>query len=127
MKKQIVCMMLAAASAGLLGACQSGSRIDELKDFVEEVSENGKDYTEEQWEEANQEFDELMEKIKSYDDLTQEELGEVAKLQGVYAAKAFQSLGKQFQQGLESLGTALEGFTEGLEEGLSDDSTKTED
>ena len=63
--------------------------MDELKDFVEQICEEGGTYTEEQWEKVNNKFSELLEKLESYDDLTPEELNEIAWLQGKYAAEAF--------------------------------------
>lgn len=120
MKKQIVCVMFAAMGMGLLGACNSSEgRIGDLKDFVEEVSKDGEKYTEEQWEKANKKFSELLEKVRSYEDLSTEELTEVAKLQGIYAAQAFKSQGKKFKDNLEEIGAAMDGFLEGLDEGLS--------
>ena len=112
MKRQIVSLMFAAMGVGLLGACGSSeSRISDLKDFVEEVSKDGEKYSEEQWEKANKKFSELLEKVESYDDLSTEELTEVAKLQGVYAAQAFKSQGKG---AMEKAGAIMNGFMDGL-------------
>lgn len=131
MKRQIVSLMFAAMGVGLLGACGSSeSRISDLKDFVEEVSKDGEKYSEEQWEKANKKFSELLEKVESYDDLSTEELTEVAKLQGVYAAQAFKSQGKKFKDSLKEIGAAMDGFLEGLDEGLDEakeDSTEEKD
>ena len=49
MKKYI--LPLLAAGILSLSACQSkSSRIDDLKDFVEEIQKDSEDYTQEQWE-----------------------------------------------------------------------------
>lgn len=118
MKKYIVLALWAFVALGL-GSCQSkSSRIDNLKDFVEEISEDGKDYTTEQWEKANKKFSELLEKINSYDDLSQEELEEVARLQGQYAATVFKNSGKAIMEQMEKAGTVLDGFLEGMGEEL---------
>lgn len=118
MKKYIVLALWAFVALGL-GSCQSkSSRIDNLKDFVEEISEDGKDYTTEQWEKANKKFSELLEKINSYDDLSQEELEEVARLQGQYAATVFKNSGKAIMEQMEKAGTLLDGFFEGAQEEL---------
>lgn len=99
-------------------ACQSKhDRIGDLKDFVEEISENGQNYTAEQWEKANEKFSQLLDKINSYEDLSQEELKEVAKLQGQYAATVFKNSGKAVMEQMEKAGVALDGFLEGLQEG----------
>ncbi len=121
MKKLIVGLML-GVGIFLLNACQSKtSRIDDLKDFVEQLSEDCEDYTAEQWEKANDKFSELLDKINSYDDLTKEELEEVARLQGQYAATVFKNSGKAVMEEMEKAGVALDGFLNGLNEGLQNE------
>lgn len=118
MKKLIVGLMVGLGIL-LLDACQSKtSRIDDLRNFVEQLSEDCEDYTAEQWEKANDEFSQLLDKINSYDDLTKEELEEVARLQGQYAATVFKNSGKAVMEEIEKAGVALDGFLNGLNEGL---------
>ena len=111
MKKLIMSMMLFGAGLFFLASCESQSRVDELKDFVEKVKSEGSEYTEKQWEAANEEFSELLEKLESYEDLSAEELKEMARLQGEYAATAFKN---QSKDALEKAGAILDGFMEGL-------------
>ena len=100
-------------------SCQSkSSRIDELIDFVEEIQKDGKDYSQEQWEKANEKFSQLLDKINSYEDLSEDELKEVAKLQGQYAATVFKNSGKAIMEQMEKAGAALDGFLEGVDQGL---------
>ena len=117
MKKYI--LPLLAAGILSLSACQSkSSRIDDLKDFVEEIQKDGKDYSQEQWEKANEKFSQLLDKINSYEDLSEDELKEVAKLQGQYAATVFKNSGKAIMEQMEKAGAALDGFLEGVDQGL---------
>lgn len=120
MKKYILLALLAIGIMGFQSCQSKQGRIDDLKNFVEEISEDGKDYTADQWEKANKKFSELLEKINSYDDLTEEELEEVAKLQGQYAATVFKNSGKAIMEQMEKAGAALDGFLEGVDEGLED-------
>ncbi len=120
MKKYILLALLAIGIMGFQSCQSKQGRIDDLKNFVEEISEDGKDYTADQWEKANKKFSELLEKINSYDDLTEEELEEVAKLQGQYAATVFKNSGKAIMEQMEKAGAALGGFLEGVDEGLED-------
>ena len=121
MKKLIVGLMVGLGIL-LLDACQSKtSRIDDLRNFVEQLSEDCEDYTAEQWEKANDEFSQLLDKISSYDDLTKEELEEVARLQGQYAATVFKNSGKAVMEEIEKAGVALDGFLNGLNEGLENE------
>lgn len=119
MKKYI--LPLLAAGILSLSACQSkSSRIDDLKDFVEEIQKDGEDYTQEQWEKANEKFSQLLDKINSYEDLSEDELKEVAKLQGQYAATVFKNSGKAIMEQMEKAGAVLDGFFEGIDQGLDD-------
>lgn len=127
MKKYI---LLALLTAGIfyLTSCQSkSSRIDDLKEFVEDIQKDSKDYTQEQWEKANEKFSQLLEKINSYDDLSEEELKEVAKLQGQYAATVFKNSGKAIMEQMEKAGIALDGFLEGIDKGLDNEQEAQEE
>ncbi|HJD95862.1 MAG TPA: hypothetical protein K8W07_13020 [Bacteroides togonis] len=118
MRKYIVIALWALTTLSI-GACQSkSSRIDDLKDFVEEIQKDGKDYSQEQWEKANKKFSQLLDKINSYEDLSEDELKEVAKLQGQYAATVFKNSGKAIMEQMEKAGAALDGFLEGVDQGL---------
>ncbi len=117
MKRNILFALLAAGMLCFTACNSKSSRIEDLKEFVEELKEDSQDYTEEQWEEAKKKFDQLLDKINSYDDLSQEELEEVARLQGQYAATVFKNSGKAIQEQMEKAGAALEGFLEGISEG----------
>lgn len=125
MKKYI--LPLLAAGILSLSACQSkSSRIDDLKDFVEEIQKDGEDYTQEQWEKANKKFSQLLDKINSYEDLSEDELKEVAKLQGQYAATVFKNSGKAIMEQMEKAGAVLDGFLEGVDPTLDDNNEEDE-
>ena len=57
------------------------------------------------------EFGKLLEKLNEYEDMTPEEIQEVARLQGEYAAKAFK---EQAGKAMEKAGAALDGFMQGI-------------
>ena len=103
--------MLLAAGLFFLSSCESKGPVAELKAFVEKVQEEGGTYTEQQWAEANEEFSQLLEKVNEAQDMTAEELQEVARLQGEFAAKAFK---EQAGEALEKAGALLDGFLGGL-------------
>ena len=71
----------------MMTSCQQTKEdyIKEFEDFVEEVSEECADYTEEQWKEVAEEFELLVKKAEKYQDLTAEEKLELAKVQAKYA------------------------------------------
>lgn len=128
MKKIILGATLLAATLLGLGACGQHSRVDELKKFVEKVQKEGSGYTEEKWQKANDEFSKLLDQLNSYEDLSPEEVKEIAKYQAEYATAAFKQHAGQFMEQadkmLEKAGAALEGTLEGL---TGDDDTKESD
>ena len=71
----------------MMTACQQSKEdyIKEFEAFVEELSEECADYTEEQWEDASKEFKALVKKAEKYEDFTTEEKLELAKTQAKYA------------------------------------------
>lgn len=85
MKKLFYVAMLAIMV--MMTACQQSKEdyIKEFKSFVEEVSEECTDYTEEQWEDAAKEFEALVKQAEKYEDLTVEETMEIAAVQAKYA------------------------------------------
>ena len=131
MKKTIAALAVAAASVLGLASCGSSSRMDELKDFVEKVQKKGSAYTEEQWQEANEEFSELLEKLGKYEDLTPEELKEMAKYQAEFATAAFKLHAGEFMEeegkAMEEAGKAVDkagAVLDGTLEGLFEDEKK---
>ena len=125
MKKTILLTMFLTAVLLGLGACGEKSRMDELKDFVEKVQEEGSGYTEEKWQEVNEEFSKLLDKLNEYKDLSPEELKEMAKYQAEFATAAFKQHAGKFMEdaskAMEQAGAVLEGLTE------DNESQKTED
>lgn len=119
MKKNLFTLLIAAFA---LTACQpsAASYIEDMKDFVEKVAEEGSEYTSEQWEEVSREFDELVQRAQELDGLTDEQKKEIMKLQGKFSGtvmkKGFDSLMKDAGKELEKAGEAIEGFLEGLSE-----------
>lgn len=129
MRKQIVALMLLAVSAVFFEACKEKSRVNELKDFVEEVKEKGGTYTEEQWEKANKKFSEILEKLGKYDDLNTEELKEMGRLQGEYAANVFKAQREKVMEEMEKAGAVINGFFDasGGIDNKNDNQNKKED
>ena len=118
MKKYTLFLLLAVAAVCFSSCHSQNSRVDGLRDFVEEIQKDGQKYTSEEWEKANARFSQLLDKINSYTDLTQEELEEVARLQANYAAAAFRSNGKNIMEQMEKSGVALDSLEEGFEKGM---------
>ena len=85
MKKMFYVVLMAMMV--VMTACQQTKEdyIKEFENFVEEVSEECAEYTEEQWEDVAEEFELLIKKAEKYQDLTTEDKLELAKVQAKYA------------------------------------------
>ena len=85
MKKMFYVVLMALMV--MMTACQQTKEdyIKEFENFVEEVSEECAEYTEEQWEDVAEEFELLVKKAEKYQDLTTEDKLELAKVQAKYA------------------------------------------
>lgn len=126
MKKLFFTLLIATFA---LVACKptAASYIDDLKEFVEKVAKEGSDYTNEQWEQVSQEFNELLQRAEELEGLTDEQKQEIMKLQGKFSGtmmkKGFDSMMKDADRvikdagkEIEKVGKAIEGFLEGLSE-----------
>ena len=71
----------------MMTACQQTKEdyIKEFKSFVNEISEDCREYTDADWEKAAKEFEALVEQAEKYEDLTTEEKLELAGIQAQYA------------------------------------------
>lgn len=71
----------------MMTSCQQSKEdyIKEFESFVEEVSDECAEYTEEQWEDVAKEFEALVKQAEQYQDLTTEEKLELAGIQAQYA------------------------------------------
>ena len=85
MKKIFYVALMAVAV--MFSSCQQSKEdyIKEFKSFVEEVSDECADYTEDDWKDAAKEFEALVEQAKQYEDFTAEEMVEIAAIQAKYA------------------------------------------
>ena len=95
----------------LVSAHKRSTLLEELKVLIKQIEEEGSSYTDKKWEEVNEEFSELLQKLNSYEDLSAEELREIAELQGQYAAIVFK---EHAGKAMEKAGAVLDGFVEGL-------------
>lgn len=127
MKKLFIALLLVA---GLFTACQSEAEscIKKMGDLIEKVVKEGSKYTSEDWDKISQEFDELVEEAQQIKDLTDEQKAEISKLQGKFSGtvmkQGFDSLMKDGTKELEKVGSAIEGFLEGLSDGEKKDDSK---
>lgn len=126
MKKIIFSLSLLIIA--LLTSCDKRqSAIDDLENFSQELKENSSDYSNQDWEEANEQYQLLVEQIDQYE-YTDEELKEIGKLKARCLKQMTKGAMKQFQDGIHSITKQMEGAIE--EFGIDsedDDSDDSED
>lgn len=114
----VPCMALALA----LTACQTtvDSSIEKLSRFIDQVEQKSAEYSAEDWEKANEQFEELIDRLDEFKDITPEQAQEIARQQGRYAGIALKNGTDELLEGvgksIEEAGKVLDGFLEGLGE-----------
>lgn len=99
----------------LFTSCQQTKKgvIADINNLIETIDEEGADYSEEQWEKANEKFEKFCEEAEELKDWTVEETAELAKAKAKYLGV---QLKKNSEKAAKSAGKALEGLMEGLED-----------
>ena len=111
MKKLSYTFVLAAAM--LLASCQQTKEgvIADINNLIETIDEEGAEYTEKQWEKANEKFEKFCEEAEKLEDWSAEETAELAKAKAKYLGVQIK---KNSEKAAKSAGKALEGLMEGL-------------
>lgn len=116
MKKYFYIIMSGMLTFSLMSCDSKSARMEKLNDLVEQLADDSKEYSEEQLEKLTKEYSETLEGLKEYDDLSPEEVKEMARIQGRYASAMLKQGGKALDKNMEKAGKALEGFMEGLKD-----------
>ena len=125
--KRIYFFIMLVMSIAFTSCDKKQSAINDLENFSEELKENSSDYSSQDWEEANEQYQLLVEQIEQYE-YTDEELKEIGKLKARCLKQMTKGAMKQFQDGIHSITKQMEGAIE--EFGINsedDDSDDSED
>lgn len=125
--KRIYFFIMLVMSIAFTSCDKKQSAINDLENFSEELKENSSDYSSQDWEEANEQYQLLVEQIDQYE-YTDEELKEIGKLKARCLKQMTKGAMKQFQDGIHSITKQMEGAIE--EFGIDyddDDSDDSED
>lgn len=112
---------LMAALFCLLFICscdKKQSAIDHLSDFVEKVEKKAPEYTEDDWEQANKEYEELIAEIGKYE-YSGEETKQIAEMKGKFAGIKAKSSVNKFIDGIDKAAKEVKGVIDGFTEGLT--------
>ena len=113
MKKSFF-LMLAAAAALLFASCTQ-SLPQRMDAFVANVEKNADTYTEEDWEQANETFEELCEEYKeTKGSLTGDEVKQVRDAMSRYTSQVVKSGVRSVRDAIEEIGNELPGLFEDL-------------
>lgn len=123
MKKFFV-ILLTMGLASFMVACATPEEksLRTLQDLYEDMELNHENYTVEDWEKIQVEFEVVTAQMKLYD-YTDEQLREIGKLKGKCTAYLTKGLLKRAEKGMVEFGGILEGFLEELKQ-MNPDSIK---
>lgn len=109
--KRIYFFIMLVMSIAFTSCDKKQSAINDLENFSEELKENSSDYSSQDWEEANEQYQLLVEQIEQYE-YTDEELKEIGKLKARCLKQMTKGAMKQFQDGIHSITKQMEGAIE---------------
>ena len=118
MKKLFLCSVFALLCLLTFVSCnKKQNAIDNLRNFVEKVEKNASQYTTEDWEGANAEFDELILETEKYE-YSGEDTQYIAELKGKYAGIKAKYSAHKFIEGLDKAAKELKGAIDGFTKGV---------
>ena len=121
MKKSVVIYLGLVLASFLWFSCNnSSSAIADLENLVSEIDESKTDISEEELEKLANEYAEVEKNLQKYE-YTDEELKEIGRLKGKYAAKMAKVAIKKFKNSMESFGKQIEGGMEGFMEEMENE------
>ena len=109
--KKIIFLFSLLALALFTSCDKKQSAIDDLESFSQELKENSFDYNNQDWEEAHEQYQLLVEQIDQYE-YTDEELKEIGKLKAGCLKQMAKGAMKQFQDGIHNITKQMEGAIE---------------
>ena len=120
MKKLFLKFLLVMTCFLLFVGCidKTASALNDLESFTEELSANYKNYTQEEWNIAESQYDMICEELDNYD-YTDEELVKIGKMKGrctaIFAAKVVHDV----KGAIHRFGKEAEGFLEGISDEIN--------
>lgn len=122
--KKIFGILIAVLMASFMVACATPEEksMRSLQELYEDMELNHENYTIEDWEKAQVEFEVITAQMKLHN-YTDEQLREIGKLKGKCSAYLTKGLFKRAEKGFIEFGGILEGYLEELEQ-IKPDSIK---
>ena len=122
MERLLRLSLLAFICILLFSACNQRNRsqnaINNLRDFVTKVEENASEFTEEDWNRCDAEYETLAKEIDRYR-YSAENVHEIGRLKGKYTGIKSKYKGKEMIENVENAIEDIKGKIEGFKEGIS--------
>ena len=116
--KKVVLSVFALFCFMVLTACdKKQSAIDNLSNFVEKIEKNAPEYTDEDWDKVNKEYDEIIAEIDKYD-YSGDEAKRIAELKGKFIGIKTKDSVRDIVNGADKAIKELVGTVNGIKEGL---------
>ena len=120
MKKISILLVFASLYVCLFLSCtdKTASALNDLENFTEELSDQCRNYTQEDWDISESQYNMICEELDNYD-YTDEELVKIGKLKGrcttIFAAKVVNDV----KESIHRFGKEAEGFFEGVSDEIN--------
>lgn len=118
MKRLLLVLMVASTTFLISCIDEKKSAINDLEALTEALSTESAEFTQEDWDIAENQFNMICEELDEYD-LTDAELKKVGRLKGkctvIFAKKTASDVARSIQR----IGKEAEGFIEGIADGLN--------
>ena len=125
MKRNVYLSLIVLALLVVTACDKKQHAIDKLSDFVEKVEKNSPELTEEGWNKADKEFEELVAETEKYE-YSSQDVKRIAELKGKYAGiKAKNSVNKLIE-GIDKAANEIKGTIEGFTDGIIGSSKEQE-
>ena len=118
MKKVILLSLMTLVCALVFTSCDKKKHaIDNLSDFVEKVEKNSPDYTKQDWEKVEKEYDELNAEIEKYEnEYSSDEIKRIGKLKGKFLGiktkDSIKGIINDVKNSADIVKGAIEGYTD---------------
>lgn len=102
-----------------LASCQSKERvISQFDSFVEDVEQNGEEYSADDWELSAEEYEEFLEELNEYEgEFTKEDYKQIGRITARYHKAILTMTSDALKNGLDAGSSYMEGYMEEMGDG----------
>ncbi|MEE0973273.1 MAG: hypothetical protein U0L34_04020 [Paludibacteraceae bacterium] len=122
--RKLICIVTGILMLLVFASCTTPEEksLRSLQELYQDLEQNHENYTLEDWDKAQAEYELLSTQIKGYQ-YTDEQLVEIGRLQGKCAAYLTKGYFKRLERGIIQATGAIKGYMEGMEQMTPDSSS----